>query len=170
MDQNQEFQLNGQTYQINKKIGEGGQGSAYIVFHKEDNKLLVAKFVQVTRYNPLRSLMNEVECLQRISEKLDCKKYFLCFIDAGEVVFKNSSYLVILTDFLEGYITLKEYKERYDINKKLVAKVNEQIDYAVKLLDSIGVVQGDLTESNIMIDPKTMHVRIIDFGFCDFTD
>ena len=42
----------------------------------------------------------------------------------------------------------------------------EQVDQAVKLLHSRGLVLGDLREANLLIENGTGDVKVVDFGWC----
>lgn len=73
---------------------------------------------------------------------------------------------------MEKYpMTLGEYIESNDI-KSLdeILTFKNLIDEQIEKLHSIGIFHGDLHTSNIVLNPETNDVRIIDFGESRFID
>ena len=112
---------------------------------------------------------NELKCLKRLQDH--CEKYVLCYIDSDVSKIKiededeiiETLYYVIITKFLENYISWKQFKINHPDKKSRAIK---KIRKAIQHIHSQGIYHGDLHDDNILIHPETLDVRIIDFGFC----
>lgn len=76
---------------------------------------------------------------------------------------KNDLYSVEIEQYP---YTLSDY---YDKGKD-ISKYEKQIKKLVKKLHKLGIIHGDLHGNNIVIDPKTNEVKLIDFGMSYFID
>lgn len=82
----------------------------------------------------------------------------------GEIVPSFSTKNGVL--LIERYpMTLAEYIENHDISSvEALGDIADKIDHMIKLIHSHGILHGDLHTGNIVINPDTRTVRIIDFG------
>ena len=70
---------------------------------------------------------------------------------------------IIVIDYIEGE-TLYEYLNRgIDIGRK--KDLLRNIQSAIKCMWKSGIVHGDLHVKNVMVNPRTGDITIIDFGF-----
>jgi serine/threonine protein kinase len=149
------------NYKTNKILGEGKNAIIYLATDITNNRLVAMKAIEVQE-DPIQIdfVKNEIACLKRLQEQ--CSKYVLCYIDSDIVTLKENdmSYYIIITKFLEDYITWKEFKKKYKTN------VKDKIKQALEFIHSKNIYHGDLHDDNIMIHPETLDVRIIDFGYC----
>lgn len=80
-------------------------------------------------------------------------------------------------NYLGGY-TLDKYVSRYTLSKlplKAAISITRQLLSILKAVHTRGVVHRDLKPNNIMIDPETTTLTVIDFGMsfnqaCEITD
>lgn len=146
-------------YIISKLLGQGDEGKVYIGFDNLNNTIAI-KFIK----NKINYL-NELACLTKI--KLLCKENLLCLIDNFEY---NNNY-VIVTDYQPGFITFSDFLDLYKITKQDKVKIFKEFKSIVNKLHEIRIEHGDLHLDNILINPKTFEIKIIDFGKCtDYSD
>ncbi len=146
-------------YKMIKFIDEGISGSVYLYIDNM-NILYALKFTN-------EDISNEIECLEKINNI--CDDYFLCYI----TWFVYDKYNVIITKFLEGYITLNEYMGQFNKDdfedyqrKEIYENIKDQLLNGINILHSIDIVHGDIHDENILIDPENIEIRYIDFGKC----
>lgn len=75
----------------------------------------------------------------------------------------------IITEYLHNFITLESYIEKtpYGNNEKRksnIATIVNDICNAINYIHSKGIAHRDIKPDNIMINPITLDIRIIDFG------
>jgi serine/threonine protein kinase len=146
-------------YKMIKFIDEGISGSVYLYIDNM-NILYAIKFTK-------EDINNEIDCLEKINDI--CDEYFLCYVTS----FVYDEYNVIVTKFLEGYITLNEYmgqfnKDDYDEyeREEIYENIKDQLLNGINMLHNINIIHGDIHDENILIDPETIELRYIDFGKC----
>jgi len=157
-------------YQTNKVIGQGKNATIYLATDTTNHRLVALKAIEleddVVQADFIR---RELECLTLL--ETFCQQYVLCYIDSDVVTIKSedeygttkTKYYIIITKFLEDYITWKEFKKKYPEKTK---EVKKNIKIAIEFIHNKKVYHGDLHDENIMIHPETLDVRIIDFGYC----
>ena len=152
-------------YKVLKKIGEGGFGITRLVQDKKTGKKYIRKQTVMDKsdpnYDPQRAKADmdyQVKMLKELKKKGICNK-FICPRERYEV--KGETFFIM--DFLEGYKDL----DSKDVNiksKKDKEKVCADLIQSVELLHRNDIVHTDLKPANVMINPKTLEVKIIDFG------
>lgn len=157
------------VYNVGMPIGEGKFGSVHIATDQE-NKKYALKIVK-SRYQDIDILINnEMNILNKLKE--ECDEFILC-INAYE---EKEKIHYIVTEYLDGYIELftyiggeydedtgeliKEYKPTYD---QLIKIIHNLCKGLIKIHEH-GVAHRDIKPENIMINPKTLDIKYIDFG------
>lgn len=149
-----EGRWNGNSYKIEKLIGQGGIGRVYQVIDIRNNQVYALKISgdlhSITRESDMLSKLKHVDCLPRIMDIDDYK--------CGKEV-----YYFIVQEFINGD-NLKEYisKRRVDIKRTLGIVII--IGAFVKELHKSGYVLGDLKPENIMVDIDNNIIKIVDLG------
>jgi serine/threonine protein kinase len=150
-------------YQVNKILGSGKSAVVYLATDTTHNRLVALKTIEVRQNDPvqLKMVENEIKCLQLLQKY--CESHVLCYIDSGFIIEgKDKTYYVIVSKFLEDYITWKEFKS---LNKN-IKEATKNIRNATQFIAELNIFHGDLHDENIMIHPEKLEVRIIDFGHC----
>lgn len=77
----------------------------------------------------------------------------------------------------EGHIALlKEYAESWDIqegrkpNLRVRKKLIADLERTIKELHSLGMANLDISQNNVVLAPDFSSIKIIDLGFCSFSD
>lgn len=154
-------------YKIIKKVGEeSAYGNVYKSKRVSDGKLFAVKIIKNVA-NSEKYWLNEVNCLVDVM-KICSQVGILCFEEA--FIHRNNGIVeyIIVTPFLEDYFTLYTF---LDDNSSLSLEVAKQIyqkvvDVKNAMTETCGLSHSDLHNNNIMINPKTMDIKIIDLGLC----
>lgn len=151
----QEGQILNHTYEVRRKIGEGGGGNVYLGWHVRLQKPVAIKKLKgrfVGRINE----RHEADILKGLHHKYLPQVYD--FLQIGEDV-----YTVI--DYIDGN-SMQEY-----IRHRAVFKEKQVIRWTCQLLEALEylhtqdppIIHGDIKPANIMID-KNGNVCLIDFN------
>jgi serine/threonine protein kinase len=148
-----------QEHLIKKKIiGKGGYGMTRLVQDKKSGREFIEK---ESIHNDNENMKYQYNILKHLQKKKICSRFFICPVKTYE---KNGK-TFILFDYLKNFHVLqdvrfhgliKSQKDKIDISKNLIR--------AVRLLHRNKLVHTDIQPLNIMINPDTKEVRIIDFG------
>jgi serine/threonine-protein kinase len=159
--------LVGQTlagYVIRSEIGEGGTSSVFRAEHAthgvvavkvlreklRQDKTAVARFVREARYGERVRHPNVVQTLE-VGEARPGMHFLAIEWAAGEL--------------LEKYV-----KARAPLPADEAIAIVAQIAAAVQAAHAVGIVHRDLKPDNVMYDPTTRQVKLLDFGIATDTD
>lgn len=159
--------LVGQTlagYAIRSEVGEGGTSSVFRAEHAthgvvavkvlreklRQDKTAVARFVREARYGERVRHPNVVQTLE-VGEARPGMHFLAIEWAAGEL--------------LEKYV-----KARAPLPPDEVVTIVSQIAAAVHAAHAVGIVHRDLKPDNVMYDPATRQVKLLDFGIATDTD
>jgi len=162
-------------YGVISEIGSGTFGVNYkarnLDKQKDEQDLYAVKLLKYDPRNPITSKAKnswerERQCLMDVIDI--CKQGgILCYKDS--FIFKDinrNEFFVIITPFLEGYITLTDIFTKYSVDKNEAKNIYQQIINTKNKLADICIYHSDLNPNNIMYNPKTKDVKIIDLGLC----
>src|SRR3982750_1059137 len=159
--------LVGQTlagYAIRSEVGEGGTSAVFRAEHAQhgvvavkvlreklrNDKTAVARFVREARYGERVRHPNVVQTLE-VGEAAPGMHFLAIEWAAGEL--------------LEKYV-----KAHAPLPADEVATIVAQIADAVHAAHRVGIVHRDLKPDNVMYDPATRAVKLLDFGIATDTD
>lgn len=142
-------------------IGKGGFGKLSLYKDKNTEKLYAVKF-----FTKEMDLVVQYRNLKYLKEKKVCSRYFLCPYG----IFNHKNKLCLAFNYLEGYITLKNFRKNNTIKYNDKLQICSQMWKQIHILHRIGMIHCDLKSSNIMVDPETFNVHIIDFGIAIIID
>lgn len=178
-------------YKIIKLLGKGSFGKVYL--QEKDNIKYVVKYINIdstnitdiySRIDALKkyneSIYLEVEALKKISKYNNCKSIsssnnsFMCLIDSFPIYDdKDGKYkYVIITNYLENTVTLKELIYNNMINNKTF-EFSDIIFLMSRLISQLQqmhenhLVHGDIKPDNIIVQNKNGKIKnviYIDFG------
>jgi predicted ATPase len=144
-------------YDIVKKLGEGSQSVIYMAFHKKNSERPLALKVMKTASlseQQKSHFRQKIEHLKVLNDPLLITP--LSFEVKGEVSF-------ITQDYFDG-LTLDEWTR-----KQAKISLNDFFTIACKLahaLDKVheaGIIHGGVKPHNILVNPDTLDIRLIDF-------
>jgi len=149
--------LKSNGYILSRLLGSGGEGDVFLACQILNNKFVAIKICDdstlITNHKLLQTLSHPN--LLRIQKVLENEK-------------TNKSYIIM--DFIHGIdlvCWLKQAQETMHSKKDhcgKVAQILQQICRAVRYLHAQGFAHRDLKLENILVDPLTLKITIIDFG------
>ena len=158
-------------YKILKELGKGCFGKVYLVRKIIDNKLYVAKQIELKNLDPDdgdKYIKNEKKIMELLNHKNIVHLY-----DYFEE--QNSAFFII--EYCNGGSLLnhlEEHKSKYKrpFNQKMVQLFGKQIVEGFNHIHSKGVIHRDIKLDNILLnfnnknyyDYKEAEIKIIDFG------
>lgn len=154
-------------YKIIKKVGEESvYGNVYKSERVSDGKLFAVKVIK-NATDSERYWLNEVNCLVDVI-KICSQVGILCFEEAFIHRDKSNIFYIIVTPFLEDYITINTFlKDKSSLSLEDAIEIYRKIvDVKNAMTETCGLSHSDLHTNNIMIDPKKMDIKVIDLGLC----
>lgn len=150
------------TYSVHCQIGQGGFGVVYWGRRRSDGLGVAVKFVwrdRVARWGrvwgrlvPLEILLlQQVQPCSQVVQLLDWYERSDCFI----LVMEKPEPSLDLFDFIS---------ERGVNSEGTARSIFKQVVSAALSCHSMGVVHRDIKDENILIDPGSLEIKLIDFG------
>ena len=151
-------------YAIRSEVGEGGTSAVFRAEHAthgvvavkvlreklRNDKTAVARFVREARYGERVRHPNVVQTLE-----------------VGEAA-PGMHFLAI--EWAKGELLERYVKTRAPLPADEVSTIVIQIADAVHAAHAVGIVHRDLKPDNVMYDPATRQVKLLDFGIATDTD
>jgi serine/threonine protein kinase len=159
--------LVGQTlagYALRGEVGEGGTSAVFRAEHPahglvavkvlreklRQDRTAVARFVREARYGERVHHPNVVQT-----------------IEVGEA---GNGLHFLAIEWAAGELLEKYVKQNAPLPADEVASIVSQIADAVHAAHAVGIVHRDLKPDNVMYDPSTRQVKLLDFGIATDTD
>ena len=159
------------TYEELMKLGSGAHGTVSVVKNLKDNDFYIVKRVKInngTRIEP-DGTPTEVAVMKRL-QHIPGVCRILDWYQTSEVDKVREEY-VITMPYLENVMDLfdfiKENKQK-NIGNKLVVFTN--LVRIVRDMFEAGYVHNDLKPENVLVNPDTLEVTLIDFDAADSAD
>lgn len=91
-----------------------------------------------------------------------CSDYILCV--KGVYVFNNKGYIV--TEFLDGYVTLRDFIKDNDITHEIIMNTVKKLFAGIELIHNSRVRHRDIKPENVMVkkSDNNINIKYIDFG------
>ena len=160
-------------YGLVSVLGKGVFGINYLAKNMNvqpgESEYYAVKFLLVDPNHPndaLKEWEKEKQCLIDVLEI--CKQGgVLCYHDS--FVFNEpdgTQSFVIITPFLEGYTTLNDILTKIVLSEKDAKNIYSQVVNIKNNLTDLCISHSDMHTGNIMYNPTTKDVKLIDFGRC----
>jgi eukaryotic-like serine/threonine-protein kinase len=159
--------LVGQTlagYTITKSVGEGGTSAVFRAEHADHG--VVAVKVLRDRLRNDRTAIERFLREARFGERVQHPSVVRT-IEIGEAQ-PGMHFLAI--EWADGEILEKYAKRATPLQPDEVATIVEQIADAVNAAHEANIVHRDLKPDNVMYDPESRRVKLLDFGIATDTD
>ena len=156
------------NYTIIKILGSGQQGSVILVTHIKEGIRYAAKVFRIS-LNDLEFYRTrksgpyiEPVALQILTGvRANHVPRFKEFFDFQHAI---AAYFVVVTDYAQGVPMDILTKERPPPSLDTVDAIITQFLMALVVFRQVGVAHRDIKLENVLLDPKTNYVTIIDFG------
>lgn len=158
--------LVGQTvagYAVRAPIGEGGTSAVYRADHPTHGAVALKVLREKLRHDTtaVARFLREAKYGTRITHPNVVRT-----IEIGEA----SGLHFLAIEWATGEILEKYAKRRAPFPGHEVSEIIAQIASAVQAAHSAGIVHRDLKPDNVMYDPETHQVKLLDFGIAFETD
>lgn len=120
---------------------------------------------------------------QLVIKKIPNDRMKMCEVEAGRILshpnivtfyehFQDKDFHYLVLEYVRGIdlFTFMESRNFQGLPEVVARKIFGQIASAIQYCHQEGVAHRDLKLENILIDPKTLHVKIIDFELCKIGD
>lgn len=149
------------SYTMIRQIGTGGYGKVYLAQHKITKKHVAIKVMSQSRISRFLDLNG-----QRVPAEIA----LMANLSHASIIryiahFKVSGGWCLVMEYPPGYIDLFEMIcERGRLNELQTRRIIQQVLLAVNHCLLNQVDHRDIKDENLLVDPKTLHVKLIDFG------
>lgn len=144
---------------VNKTVqllGSGSYGRVYGYTSPAPNGTdLVIKQISKNRV-PLNSIQNEIKILEYLRQY--CSRSILCYMG----VYEDPTNYYIVTEYLKDFTTLSSFQTP---NLRGQTTIIRNLIDGLTMIQQLGVCHRDIKPDNILIDPNTLNIKYIDFGF-----
>lgn len=154
------FRYRPDDFIVTQRLGAGMFGVTFAVVNRVAGHTLVVKRLSKSQVKR-EQVTREVEVLKYLQPH--CRQYFLCYIGYVE----DTTNYYIITEFLGQYITLFDYIQGVSaqpITHENLKIIIRNLVNGLKELHRLQVAHRDIKPENIMINPKTLDIKYIDFG------
>ena len=145
-----------QNYQIIKKIYESANSLVYQVVQKQDNQPFILKILKENY--PTASELTRYKQEYTITRSLDSGS----IIKAYELQRLDNTLTMVLEDF--GGQSLKILISQRQLNLEEFLQIAIKITVGLAVIHKANIIHKDINPSNIVYNPQTEQLKIIDFG------
>lgn len=151
------------SIRVQKLLGQGAFGKVYLISDVAGHKQ-VAKVIKLSNFVPAEVYQNEIDIMKHISDK-GCERHVICMRDYA--VYEG--HLILITDIIEG-VSLGDFIKEHPLfsatlsDDDLVFIVYQLVKVLSYIHKKKKVAHMDIKPENIMINPQTLEISLIDFG------
>jgi calcium-dependent protein kinase len=152
-------------YVLENILGSGKYGVVKKGYSVRNNDFKVAvKCVELEKLTGnYHSCISEILTLRKVDHPNIVKIY---------EIFQDNDFLYIVMEYVEGKELFEFVVELTKVNETDSSNITGQLLKTIKYLNSLNICHRDIKPENILINPKNLHVKVIDFGlstyFSDF--
>jgi len=150
-------------YVLQQQIGEGGTSAVYRAHHPEHGQVAVKVLREKLRQDrtAVERFVREARFGERVRHPNVVRTY-----EIGEA---ESGLHFLATEWAGGELLERYAKANCPLPRDVVADIVSQIADAVQAAHREGIVHRDLKPDNVMYDPATRQVKLLDFGIATDT-
>lgn len=149
-------------YRTGQRIYQSPNTQVFRAIHEQSHQLVILKVLRPDYQNPveLARYTHEYETLRKLDVPGVVKVY-------GLEPYRNALVLV-LEDF--GGISIKQWMRERTRGSGFVMDLSEFLELSIKLaaaidqIQTVGIIHKNINPSNIVINPQTGELKLIDFG------
>ncbi len=143
-------------YRIVKKIAEGGFGTTYVAEHVLTGEPVCFKHCHDISADSDAILVNEAKAMW------DLRHYAIPAVRS--VVRLEDDSLALVMSYIPGPTLAKVIEKNKRVDAEHVAWIAERVLNALSYMHHHGVIHGDLKPQNIIVQPDSHMVAVVDFG------
>lgn len=176
----------------NSLLGKGASGKVYS-YLSTNNEQLVVKMMGCEEWDSYNEFYKDIVWQSMVHEELNKLDSSVKVHGYDLYTDKGVDYVCFIMDFYEGfkdcfsfiddnrnwsrevctsYCRKNRYKETlyYTLDRKLKISAIKNMVSAVKDIHEVDIVHGDIKTNNIIINPETGDIKVIDFGAAIFIE
>ena len=148
--------LNSDVYQEIKQIYIGSNTLVYKAIRLHDNKSVIIKVLRNTHpsFNEIIQFRNQYIITRNLNHP--------SLVKPLAIERSKNGYALVMSD--EGDISFSDYWQKSDHSLKKFLSIAIQLAEALHYLISERIIHKDIKPANIIINPKTQQVKLIDFS------
>ncbi|XP_073807400.1 uncharacterized protein isoform X6 [Danio rerio] len=158
-------------YELGRKLGKGIYGTVYVATRKSDGKKVALKFVYMPNCYINRKPGRVFYPTSEARILLELKKPSLCphIIELYDF-FEVEEYDVLVMEYMQPSMTLTAFFRRNNgpLTESVARLLILQILIALEHCLEHGIDHRAIYEENILVNPKTLQVKLIGFGCSDY--
>jgi serine/threonine protein kinase len=143
------------TYDIIRKIAEGGSGDIFVIQHKQSKQTFAMKKVKITCKDDIRALRNEL-MMGKLSESQHVVKYYDAFL------YEHFGYLIV--ELMRGSLLELIIDKHHCLTEEFIAYILSEVLLALHLIHSSLRIHRDVKSANILVSIDGQ-IKLADFGF-----
>lgn len=130
-----------------------------------EGTLVALKLIDITKLNEeqINDIDREVSVLTRASSFDSCNNNVVCYYGKIVTSYRSRNYFVIVMEYIEGIPLSRLSNEK--LSDDNLNNIIQQLLIAVGYIHSLQIVHRDIKPDNIIYDPRSGVVKLIDFGF-----
>jgi calcium-dependent protein kinase len=148
-----------EVYRIGKCIGSGSESQVHICTHRQTGVRRAARIFRKGAYQGQKEerMINEIEILKTLDHPNILRIYEF---------FEDRKHYYIVMEYCKGGSLTQEIERRQHFTEVQAALVIAQVISAVGYLHERGILHGELTTENILLEErsKDLTIKIVDFG------
>ncbi|XP_056331045.1 serine/threonine-protein kinase pim-2-like [Danio aesculapii] len=155
-------------YVLGEKLGQGNGGIVYVATRKSDGQKVAIKVVNKKHYGVLCNVVGfKTNVIPEARNMMILKRPPLCphIIELYEYAMEGrNNYLVI--EYASSYITLAKFmkKNHGRLSESVARLLIMQLIIATQRCLEHGIEHESIHSENILVNPKTLQLKLIDFG------
>ncbi|HEU4631784.1 MAG TPA: serine/threonine-protein kinase [Gemmatimonadaceae bacterium] len=151
-------------YTLREQIGEGGTSVVYRAEHPDHGQVALKILKEKLRQDrtAVARFLREAELGERVKHPNVVRT-----IELGEA---PGGVRYLATEWVNGELLERYMRRHAPLPREDVAHIVTQIADAVHAVHEAGIVHRDLKPDNLMYDPATGQVKLLDFGIAAATD
>lgn len=151
-------------YTLREQIGEGGTSVVYRAEHPSHGQVALKILKEKLRQDrtAVARFLREAELGERVQHPTVVRT-----IELGEA---PEGLRFLATEWVNGELLERYMRRHAPLPREDVAHIVQQIADAVHAVHEAGIVHRDLKPDNLMYDPVTRQVKLLDFGIAAATD
>ncbi|QDG54188.1 tetratricopeptide repeat protein [Persicimonas caeni] len=150
------------TYELEKKVGEGGMGNVYVATQYPLEREVAVKILKLSDSNPEGEhyFMREVKAINMLRHP-----NIINVVDFGKD--EQTGTLFLVMEFLPGQTLKRIIKKEFPLDPVRICQIGIQTLNALESAHEAGIVHCDLKPANIMVERvagQNDFIKVLDFG------